>query len=76
MKKDDILLILLALFLLTAVLVTIFLGGNKSRHGYGFFSPTARGSTDTVARHCHVTGHGVNTRLKSQRKNCKWSLVP
>jgi hypothetical protein len=53
MNKNDILLILLALFLLTAVLVTIFFGGNRSRHGYGSFSPAARGPADTIARHCH-----------------------
>jgi hypothetical protein len=52
MKKDDILLILLALFLLTAVLMTIFFGGNRSRHGYGFFLQTVSGPADTIARHC------------------------
>ena len=51
MNKDDILLILLALCLLAAVLVTIFLGGNRSRHGYGFFSPATRGPAEPIVWH-------------------------
>jgi hypothetical protein len=35
MRKEDILLILLAVFILVAMLVTIFFGGEGSRHGYG-----------------------------------------
>ena len=50
MNKDDILLILLALCLLAAVLATIFFGGNRSRHGYGFFSPAASGPAEPYAR--------------------------
>lgn len=56
MNKDDILLLLLALFLLAAVLVTIFLGGNRSRHGYGFLSPAARGPAGSIARHNRTPG--------------------
>lgn len=49
MNKDDILLLFMALCLLAAALVTIFLGGNRSRHGYGFFSPAACGPAGPIA---------------------------
>ena len=39
MDKEDLLLIFLVVFLLTAILVTIFFGGNQSRHGYGLNIP-------------------------------------
>ena len=35
MKKEDILLIVLAAFIIGAILITIFFGGEGSRHGYG-----------------------------------------
>ena len=41
MDKEDLLLIFLVVFLLTAILVTIFFGGNQSRHGYGLNIPMA-----------------------------------
>lgn len=43
MNKEDLLLILLAVFLLIAILITIFFGGNQSRHGYGQDVPTPVG---------------------------------
>jgi hypothetical protein len=35
MKKDDLILLFIALLLLGAMLITIFFGGEKSRHGVG-----------------------------------------
>jgi len=35
MKKDDLIILLIALLLLGAMLITIFFGGEKSRHGLG-----------------------------------------
>ena len=35
MKKEDLLLLLLAIFLILAAFLTIFFGKGKSRHGYG-----------------------------------------
>jgi hypothetical protein len=35
MKKDDLIILLVGLGLLVAVLITIFCGGVKSRHGVG-----------------------------------------
>ncbi len=35
MKREDLLLLLFALALLAAMLLTIFSGGGRSRHGYG-----------------------------------------
>lgn len=35
MKREDLLLLLLLLALLAAALITLFAGGNRSRHGYG-----------------------------------------
>jgi len=44
MKKENLLLVLLALFLLAAMFYTLFAGGNSSRHGYGQIQ---NGSTET-----------------------------
>ena len=35
MKKDDLIILLIALLLLAGMLITIFYGGEKSRHGVG-----------------------------------------
>jgi len=35
MKKDDLILLLIALVLLAGMLITIFFGGERSRHGVG-----------------------------------------
>jgi len=35
MKKDDLIILLLAVLLLGGMLITIFWGGEKSRHGVG-----------------------------------------
>jgi hypothetical protein len=35
MKKDDLIILLIALLLLGGMLITIFIGGGKSRHGVG-----------------------------------------
>jgi hypothetical protein len=37
MKKDDLILLLIALLLLAGMLITIFFGGEQSRHGVGLF---------------------------------------
>lgn len=43
MKKDDIILLVLALGLLLAMVITFLLGGARSRHGYGgVFSPAGQ----------------------------------
>ena len=39
MKKENLILLLLALLLLAAMLYTIFAGGERSRHGYGLQPP-------------------------------------
>jgi len=49
MNKNDILLLLLALSLLLAALATIFLGGDRSRHGYGLFSPALNRPAGNIA---------------------------
>jgi hypothetical protein len=36
MKKEDLVLLILALLLLAGMLFTIFFGGEESRHGVGF----------------------------------------
>lgn len=38
MSRDDLLLLLLALMLLAAMLLTLWQGGEGSRHGYGAIS--------------------------------------
>jgi len=41
MKKDDLIIFLIALLLLAGMIITIFFGGEKSRHGVGdFFNET------------------------------------
>ena len=35
MKKDDLIILLIGLLLLGGMLITIFFGGEKSRHGVG-----------------------------------------
>ena len=35
MKKDDLIILLIALLLVTGMLATIFFGGEKSKHGVG-----------------------------------------
>jgi hypothetical protein len=36
MKKDNLIIFIIALLLLTGMLITIFFGGGRSRHGVGF----------------------------------------
>lgn len=40
MNKDTFLLLLLILLLLAGMLITLRAGGDRSRHGYGFYQPT------------------------------------
>ncbi len=44
MKRDEFYLFLLVLVLLAAMVITLFLSSEKSRHGYGGFIP-AKGQT-------------------------------
>jgi hypothetical protein len=37
MKKDDLILLVIGLLLLAGMLVTIIIGGERSRHGVGIF---------------------------------------
>ena len=37
MKRDDLIILIVALLLLAGMLITIFFGGEKSRHGVGLF---------------------------------------
>lgn len=37
MKKNDLIILLIALLLLAGMLITIFFGGERSRHGVGLF---------------------------------------
>ena len=68
MNKEDILLLLLALCLLAAVLITIFLGGNRSRHGYGFFPPAARGLAVSTAHGLKEGKSQANCRRTEKRR--------
>jgi len=36
MKKDDLVILLIAIILLAGMMITIFFGGEKSRHGVGW----------------------------------------
>ena len=38
MKKDDLIILLIALLLLAGMFITIFFGGEQSRHGVGLFN--------------------------------------
>jgi hypothetical protein len=40
MKKGNLLLFILAIVLIVAMVLTFFLRGEKSRHGYGAFFPS------------------------------------
>lgn len=48
MKKENLLLRLLCILLLLAMLATIFLGGERSRHGYGavIYLPNSRSALE------------------------------
>ena len=37
MKKDDLILLIIGLLLLAGMIITIFFGGERSRHGVGMF---------------------------------------
>jgi len=41
MKKDDLIILLIGLLLLAAMLITLFHGGEKSRHGVGVIPAAA-----------------------------------
>ena len=43
MKKDDLIILLITLLLLAGMLVTIFFGGEKSRHGVGMLKDDRAG---------------------------------
>ncbi|MDO3379216.1 hypothetical protein [Geoalkalibacter halelectricus] len=76
-SRDHLLLLLLAVCLLAAMLITLFVGGSRSRHGYGQLDPpvprgiqagplnaTAKRSFSVPVPHHHRT-KGVTTNLKS-----------
>jgi hypothetical protein len=37
MKKDDLIVLLIGLLLLAGMIITVLFGGERSRHGVGFF---------------------------------------
>lgn len=50
-SRDGLILLVLALALLAAMLVTLWAGGNRSRHGYGYVPHSASGSTSAYFNH-------------------------
>jgi hypothetical protein len=64
MKNDDLIILLIALLLLAGMLITIFFGGARSRHGIGLFFPGNTGGIFMTEYHQTDTA-GWKTRATS-----------
>lgn len=60
MKKDDLIILLIGLLLLAGMLITIFFGGEKSRHGVGLLMD----EREELSRYWHSVFQKPVTQLK------------
>lgn len=59
MKKDDLIILLIALLLFAGMLITIFFGGDQSRHGVSLVFPEKfQPAVNVMAYHLTVTVEG------------------
>jgi hypothetical protein len=57
MKKDDLIILLIALLLLAGMLITIFFGGARSRHGVSLLFP------EKLHPGVYMTGHHLRVTV-------------
>jgi hypothetical protein len=63
MKQNDILVLLLALALLLAMLLTFLSGGERSRHGFGALPAGYRSASSKVVPIDSIEAHALQDRL-------------